>query len=83
MSAAAHTDSGLSGQPSSNIDKQTGPATGSNAESPGGTLGTATTAVKADNNNPSNQGQSGQNGNNNPSNQGDQSGNNNQQQNPK
>jgi hypothetical protein len=47
MSAAAHTDSALSGQASDNIDKQKGPATGSNVESPGGTLGTATAAVPA------------------------------------
>ena len=35
---AANTDSGLSGKPSDDIDKQKGPATGSNVESPGGTL---------------------------------------------
>ena len=46
MSAtAAKTDSGLSGQPSDDIDKQKGPSEGSNTESPGGTFGTATTAV--------------------------------------
>jgi hypothetical protein len=46
---ASTTDSGLSGQPSDDIDRQTGPATGSNAESPGSTLNTATTPVKSDN----------------------------------
>lgn len=35
---AAHTDSGLSGQPSDNIDQQRGPSSGSNVESPGGTF---------------------------------------------
>ncbi|CAF0921142.1 unnamed protein product [Rotaria sordida] len=49
MSATAgNTDSGLSGQPSGDIDKQKGPSTGSNAESAGGTLGTATTSVKGE-----------------------------------
>ncbi|UJR35053.1 hypothetical protein I4U23_027829 [Adineta vaga] len=50
MSATAgNIDSGLSGKPSDDIDKQTGPSVGSNAESPGGTLGTATTTeTKAD-----------------------------------
>lgn len=39
MSAtASHTDSNLSGQPSDDIDKQKGPATGSNAESAGNPL---------------------------------------------
>jgi len=58
---ASTTDSGLSGKPSDDIDRQTGPATGSNAESPGGTLGTATTAVKSDNTS-SNQGSGGPSG---------------------
>lgn len=40
MSATqANIDSGLSGKPSDDIDKQKGPATGSNVESPGGTFG--------------------------------------------
>jgi hypothetical protein len=46
MSATqANIDSGLSGKPSDDIDKQTGPTTGSNVESPGSTLGTATKPV--------------------------------------
>jgi len=48
-----NTDSGLSGAPSADIDKQKGPATGSNVESPGGTLGTAT--QPASGNNPADQ----------------------------
>lgn len=48
MSAAASTtDSNLSGQQSDNIDAQKGPSQGSNAESPGGTLGTATKPVQS------------------------------------
>jgi len=43
---ASTTDSNLSGQPSDNIDQQKGPSQGSNAESPGSTLGTATTTVQ-------------------------------------
>lgn len=58
---AANTDSGLSGKPSDDIDKQKGPSTGSNAESPGGTLGTATKPVEGGNNQ-SNQGSTGQGG---------------------
>ncbi|CAF0766657.1 unnamed protein product [Rotaria sp. Silwood1] len=58
---ASNIDSGLSGQPSDDIDKQRGPSSGSNAESPGSTLGTATTSVK-DGNAASNQGSSGQSG---------------------
>ncbi len=58
---ASTTDSGSSGQPSDDIDRQTGPAIGSNAESPGSTLGSATTAVKSDNTS-SNQGSGGQSG---------------------
>ena len=39
MSAtASHTDSNLSGKPSDDIDKQKGPSTGSNVESPGNPL---------------------------------------------
>lgn len=45
---AAKTDSGLSGQPSDDIDKQRGPSEGSDTESPGGTFGTVTTAVGKD-----------------------------------
>jgi hypothetical protein len=62
MSATAATiDSGLSGKPSDNIDTQTGPSIGSNAESPGSTLGAATKPVQGGNN-PSNQGSTGQSG---------------------
>jgi hypothetical protein len=62
MSATAATvDSGLSGNPSDNIDKQKGPAQGSNVESPGSTLGSATKPVEGGNN-PPNQGSAGQSG---------------------
>ncbi|CAF2394259.1 unnamed protein product [Rotaria sp. Silwood2] len=58
---ASNTDSGLSGQPSDDIDNPKGPSNGSNAESPGGTLGTVTTSVK-DTNVSSNQESTGQSG---------------------
>jgi hypothetical protein len=62
MSAtAASVDSGASGNPSDNIDKQTGPREGNNVESPGSTLGTATKPAEGGNN-PSNQGSTGQSG---------------------
>lgn len=62
MSATAgNVDSGLSGKPSDNIDHQKGPATGSIAESPGGTLGTDTKPVAAGCN-PPNQGSTDQSG---------------------
>ena len=50
-----NTDSNLSGKPSDNIDKQKGPATGSNAESAGSTLNAGKIPVD-DTNNPANQG---------------------------
>jgi hypothetical protein len=58
---AANIDSGLSGQPSDDIDKQKGPSIGSNAESPGSALGTVTEPIKGGQN-PSNQGSTGQSG---------------------
>jgi hypothetical protein len=65
MSAtAASVDSGASGNPSDNIDKQTGPRDGNNVESPGSTLGTATKPAEGGNN-PSNQGSTGSTNNNN------------------
>lgn len=48
----------VSGTPISDIDQEKGPSTGSNAESPGGTLVTATTPIKSGNA-PSDQGSSG------------------------
>lgn len=48
MSAAtSHTDSNLSGKPSDDIDKQKGPATGSNAESADSTLPGATKSAES------------------------------------
>ena len=43
---AANVDSSLSGNPSDDIDKQKGPSIGSNAESPGGTLGVGGQSVQ-------------------------------------
>jgi hypothetical protein len=57
MSATqANIDSGLSGNPSDDIDKQRGPASGSNAESPGNPLNAGTKPIKTDGSNSSNQG---------------------------
>ena len=57
MSATqANIDSGLSGKPSDDIDKQKGPASGSNVESPGNPLNAGHKPVQTDAHNTSNQG---------------------------
>jgi hypothetical protein len=62
MSATVSTtDSNLSGKPSDDIDKQTGPADGNNAESAGSSLNAGTKPV-ASGNNPTNPGSHAQTG---------------------